>query len=58
VVAANSHYTYCIPLTKEMEGKEIEIIVLGMKGGETKFKPIAYLTCYPAPTKKMELVLK
>jgi hypothetical protein len=58
VVAVNSHYTYYIPLTKDMEGKEIEIIVLGMKGGETKFIPTAYLTCYPAPFKKMELVLK
>jgi hypothetical protein len=58
VVAVNSHYTYYIPLTKEMEGKEIEIIVLGMKGGETKFIPTAYLTCYPVPYKKLELVLK
>lgn len=58
VVAVNSHYTYYIPLTKEMEGKEIEIIVLGMKGGETKFIPTAYLTCYPVPYNKMELVLK
>jgi hypothetical protein len=58
VVAVNSHYTYYIPLTKEMEVKEIEIIVLGMKGGETKFIPTAYLTCYPTPFKKMELVLK
>lgn len=58
VVAVNSHYTYYIPLTKDMEGKKIEIIVLGMKGGETKFIPTAYLTCYPAPVKKMELVLR
>jgi len=41
-----------------MEGKEIDIIVLGMKGGETKFIPTAYLTCYPTPFKKMELLLK
>lgn len=58
VAAVNSHYTYYIPLTKEMEGKQIDIIVLGMTGGETKFTPTAYLTCYPVPTKKMELVLK
>ena len=54
---ANSHYSYYIPLTKEMEGKKIEIFVLGMKGGETKFKPTAYLTCYPKPVKKIELKL-
>jgi hypothetical protein len=54
---AKSHYTYYIPLTKEMEGKKIEIFVLGMKGGVTKFKPNAYLTCYPKPYQKMELKL-
>ncbi len=57
VVKVNSHYTYYIPLTKEMEGKEIEMLVLGMKGGVKKFKPTAYLTCYPKPYKKMELKL-
>lgn len=38
-------------------GKDIDIVVLGMKGGVKKFKPYAYLTCYPKPYKKMELVL-
>jgi hypothetical protein len=58
VVAVNSHYTYYIPLTKDMEGKKIDIVVLGMNGGVANFKPAAYLTCYPKPFKKMELVLK
>jgi len=57
VQRANSHYTYYIPLKKEMEGKKIDIIVMGMKDGENKFKPNAYLTCYPAPYQKMELKL-
>ncbi len=57
-IKANSHYTYYIPLTKEMEGKNIDIVVLGMQGGVSSFKPTAYLTCYPKPYKKMELVLK
>jgi hypothetical protein len=57
VASVGSHYTYYIPLTREMEGKEIEIFVLGMKGGETKFEPTAYLTCYPKPYLKKELVL-
>jgi hypothetical protein len=56
-IKANSHYTYYIPLSKEMEGKNIEIVVLGMKGGVKKFNATAYLTCYPKPYKKMELVL-
>jgi len=57
VAAVKSHYTYYIPLTKDMEGKEIDILVLGMKGGVKKFQPTAYLTCYPKPYKKMELKL-
>jgi hypothetical protein len=57
VYEAESHYTYYIPLTEEMEGQKIDIIVLGMKGGKTKFKPTAYLTCYPKPYRKKELKL-
>jgi hypothetical protein len=57
VQRANSHYTYYIPLRKEMEGRKIDIVVLGMKGGEKKFKPNAYLTCYPVPYQKIELKL-
>jgi len=52
-----SHYTYYIPLSKEMEGKKIEIFVLGMKGGITNFSPVAYLTSYPEPYQKKELKL-
>jgi len=57
VAKVNSHYTYYIPLTKDMEGKEIDVVVLGMKGGVQEFKPTAYLTCYPKPYEKMELKL-
>ena len=53
----DSNYTYYVPLNKEMEGKEIDIVVLGMKGGIKDFKPTAYLTCYPKPYEEMELVL-
>ncbi|NQY11843.1 MAG: hypothetical protein HRT71_20290 [Flavobacteriales bacterium] len=53
-----SHYTYYIPLTKDMEGQKIDIVVLGMKGGKKDFKPNAYLTCYPLPYEKIELILK
>jgi hypothetical protein len=57
VAEAGSHYTYYIPLSKEMEGKNLEIFVLGMRGGVTEFQPTAYLTCYPKPYRKMELKL-
>lgn len=52
-----SHYTYYIPLNEEMEGKQLDIFVLGMKGGKTNFKPSAYLGCYPVPYQKKELIL-
>ncbi len=57
VQRTNSHYTYYIPLRKEMEGRKIDIVVLGMKGGKKNFKANAYLTCYPVPYQKMELKL-
>ena len=57
VQGTDSHYTYYIPLTKEMEGRKIDIVVLGMKGGMKYFKPNAYLTCYPVPYQKLELKL-
>ena len=57
VAQTNSHYTYYIPLSPEMEGKEIELIVLGMKGGQADFTPTAYLCCYPEPFEEKELVL-
>jgi hypothetical protein len=52
-----SHYTYYIPLTNEMAGKKIDIVVLGIKGGIAKFIPRVYLTCNPKPYQKMELIL-
>jgi hypothetical protein len=57
VSKAKSHYTYYIPLTADMTGKDIDIIVLGMKGGKADFKPEVWLTAYPAPYKERELVL-
>jgi len=57
VVKANSHYTYYIPLTKDMQGKEIDIVVLGMKGGVHNFKAQAWITSYPAPYMEKELIL-
>lgn len=55
VAKAKSHYTYYIPLSEEMEGQKIDIVVLGMRGGVKDFKPEVWLTCYPAPFVKKEL---
>jgi len=57
VYGTDSHNTYYIPLTEDMEGRKIDIIVLGMKGGKKDFKPNAYLSCYPVPYQKLELKL-
>ncbi len=58
VAKAKSHYTYYIPLNKEMEGKKIDIVVLGMKGGEKNFRPESWLTCYPRPHLRKELIIE
>jgi len=57
-IKAKSHYTYYVPLTPDMAGKEIDVVVLGMKGGIAEFKPEVWLTTYPAPYVKKELILK
>ncbi|HCC70596.1 MAG TPA: hypothetical protein DEQ09_05525, partial [Bacteroidales bacterium] len=57
VVKAKSHYTYYIPVTSDMRGKNIDIVALGMKGGVYNFKPEVWLTAYPAPYKEKELIL-
>lgn len=56
-VKAKSHYTYYVPLTTDMKGKKIDIVVLGMKGGIAEFKPEVWLTSYPAPYVEKELIL-
>ncbi|MBN1387582.1 MAG: hypothetical protein JW965_04000 [Bacteroidales bacterium] len=57
VTKAKSHYTYYIPLTSDMQGKKIDVVVLGMKGGVSDFKPEVWLTCYPAPYEEKELIM-
>ena len=57
-VKAESHYTYYIPLTQNMVGKKIDIMVLGMKGGLREFQPSAWLCAGPDPYVANELVIK
>jgi hypothetical protein len=54
----DSDYTYYIPLAKEMEGKKIDAIVLGLKNGITDFKPEVWITAYPVPFEKKILILR
>jgi hypothetical protein len=57
VPANESNYTYYFPLTDDMKGAKIDAIVLVMKDGVTEFKPEVWITAYPIPYEKKELVL-
>ncbi|NQT81831.1 hypothetical protein HQ563_02320 [bacterium] len=54
------NYTYYIPVTSEMEGKKIDVVVLGV-GNRMKvntIRPEAWITAYPVPFEMKELVLE
>ena len=51
------NYTYFIPLQKEMEGKTIDIYVLGVNREIKQLKPEVWITAYPIPSVSKELVL-
>jgi hypothetical protein len=57
-VEVDSNYTYYVPLSEGMSGKNIEVIVLVLEGGKNDFKPEAYLTAYPIPFSSLNLVLR
>jgi hypothetical protein len=52
-----SHYTYYFPLEKNIAGKVIDVMVLVLEGGKNEFQPEVYLTAYPVPFEKKELIL-
>lgn len=58
VKESDRNYTYFFPLNKKMIGKEIEIFVLGFDKDHLDIKPEVYITAYPLPMKKIELVLQ
>jgi len=53
-----SNYTYYIPVKEEFKGRNIEVFVLGYDKENTGFKPELWITAYPYPWKKMDLVLE
>jgi len=57
VDTTDSDYTYYFPLTGEMKGARIDAVVLVMKNGLQEFKPEAWITTYPIPYEKKELIL-
>jgi hypothetical protein len=54
---SESDYTYYFPLTEEMKGAKIDAVVMVMKNGLAEFKPEVWITSYPVPYEKMELIL-
>jgi hypothetical protein len=52
------NYTYYLPLTKDMIGKDIEAFVLGFTKTMLDLHPEVYITAYPAPFGKKILKLQ
>ena len=57
VSKSESNYTYYFPLTEDMIGAKIEVVVMVMKDGVSEFKPEVWITAYPIPYAKKELIL-
>lgn len=53
----DSNYTYYVPVTSDMVGKPIDVVVLVLKDGVNEFHPEAWITAYPVPFESHELVL-
>jgi len=51
------NYTYFIPLTADMAGKPVDVVVLTLRKGVNEYKPQTWITAYPAPhvTRMLEL---
>ena len=58
VQSVGGNYTYFVPLTSDMVGQPIEVVVLVMKDGVNNIRPEAWITAYPLPFASKELVLK
>lgn len=54
---SDKNYTYFIPVTKEMIGTDLEVVVLAFDKDNLDFKPGAWITANPIPMVKKQLVL-
>jgi hypothetical protein len=57
VARRDSHYTYYIPITKDMIDKPLELVVLALDKANLDFTPSAWVTANPMPMVKKQLVL-
>jgi hypothetical protein len=56
-VEKEGHYTYYFPLSDSMVGRTIDVFVLVADGGHNDVNPEAWITAYPIPFERHELVL-
>lgn len=52
------NYTYYLPLTEEMAGKELEVVALAFDSEKTDLRPEVWQTAYPIPFSTKRLVLR
>lgn len=57
VPRSDSNYTYKFSVTPDMIGAMIDAVVMVMKDGVPEFKPEVWVTAYPIPYEKKEVVL-
>jgi hypothetical protein len=56
--ATNGNYTYYVPVTPDMVLRELQAVVLLLKGANADVKPEVWLTAYPVPFVSRTLVLE
>ncbi len=57
VPKTESNYTYYVPLTPDMVGAKIDAVVLVLKNGVSEFSPEVWVTAYPIPWEKKEILV-
>jgi len=57
VVRHDRNYTFYVPVTEDMVGKDIEVVVLGFDRTNLDFQPSVWITANPIPYEARELVL-
>ena len=58
VQTRDSNYTYYFPLTEDMTGKTLDLVVLGLNAHLNDLHPEVWITSYPIPFEEQELVLE
>ena len=53
----DGNYTYFVPVTSDMVGKQLDVVVLVTSDGVNEIRPEAWITAYPIPMISKELVL-